>query len=132
MNIDFEAALRYIDLEAYDKAVASINKAITTEEENLNESIAIEYRCVLGELLINLERVDEARTEFEKVISYCNETHLLVKQRKIAQTYLDALDGRLPMPKREAPAKLPGHAPLVPKPIQDKAFISRQMNKKRR
>ena len=134
MNMDFEAALRFIDLGSYDKAIESLGKAIAAEEAAENDETAIQYRCVLGELLINIPKPEEARAEFEKVIAYCDEYNVLDKQRAIARTYIDALDGKLAMPKQQsAPAeKRPGYIPLVPKPIQDKGFISKPMKKKHR
>ena len=133
MNMDFEAALRYIDLGNYDKAVELLNKAIADEEAAENGIDSTQYRCVLGELLLNLENKEAARAEFEKVIAYCDENNVLEKQRRIARTYIDVLDGKLEMPKQSASAgKRPGFIPLVPKPVQDKGFIAKQMNKKHR
>ena len=133
MNMDFEAALRYIDLGNYDKAVELLNKAISDAEAADNGIEVTQYRCVLGELLINIPKPEEARAEFEKVIAYCDENNVLEKQRRIARTYLDVLDGKLELPKQSAPTeKRPGYIPLVPKPVQDKGFISKQMNRKHR
>lgn len=129
MNVDFEAALRYIDLGNYDKAEELLNSAIAKEEEEGKEETAVKYRCVLGELLINIGRVDDSRKEFDKVLEYCDETHTLTDQRKIAQTYIDFLDGKIKAPAKKA-AQRPGDVPIVPKPVQNKAFISRQMNKR--
>ena len=133
MNMDFEAALRYIALGNYDKAVELLNKAISDAEAADNGIEVTQYRCVLGELLINIPKPEEARAEFEKVIEYCVENNVLEKQRQIASTYLDVLNGKLELPKRSASAeKRPGYIPLVPKPVQDKGFIAKQMNKKHR
>lgn len=131
MNIDFEAALKYIDLGSYDKAIEKLNTAIAHEQESNNESMAVQYRCVLGELHANLGNADKAREEFDKVIEYCDEAHTLQKQRNIAQTYLDAFDGKLKMP-AQPEQKRPGDIPLVPKPVQNKGFINRQMSRKHR
>ena len=131
MNVDFDAALRYIDLGNYDKAEALLNSAIAKEEEEGKEETAVKYRCVLGELLINIGRGNDARNEFDKVLAYCDDTHTLSEQRKIAQTYIDVLDGKIKLPAKKA-AQRPGDVPIVPKPVQNKAFISRQMNKKHR
>lgn len=127
MNIDFEAALRYIDLGSYDTAIEKLKTAIDNEKEN--PEAATQYRCVLGELYANLGRKDESRAEFEQVLDYCDDTHDLPKQRAIAKTYIDAFDGKIPV--QEA-AKRPGDAPLVPKPRQDKGFIARQSRKNHR
>lgn len=129
MNMDFEAALKYIDLGSYDKAIEKLQSAI--EKESGDEDTAMQYRCVLGELHANLGNAAEARAEFEKVLAYCEETHTLQKQKAIAQTYIDAMDGKLEMPKQPA-QKRPGDVPVVPKPVQNKGFISRQMSKKHR
>ena len=61
MNVEFEAALQYINLESYDNAISHLNKAIDKEMDEGNEGTAMEYRCVLGELLANLDRKEEAR-----------------------------------------------------------------------
>lgn len=129
MNIDFEAALKYIDLGSYDKAIEKLRSAI--EKEGDDQDTATQYRCVLGELFANLGRVEESREEFGKVLDYCEETHTLQQQRHIAQTYIDVFDGKIKMPEREQP-KRPGDAPLIPKPRQNTAFISRQTSKRHR
>ena len=129
MNMDFEAALKYIDLGSYDKAIEKLSSAI--EQESGDEDTAMQYRCVLGELHANLGNAAEARAEFEKVIAYCDEHLTLEKQRAIAQPYIDAMDGKLKTPEQAA-QKRPGDAPIVPKPVQNKGFISRQMSKKHR
>lgn len=82
---------------------------------------------MLGELYANLGMVEESKEEFEKVIDFCDENFILQKQRHIAMTYIDAFEGRLPMPSQ--PPKRPGDVPLVPKPVQNKAFIARQSRK---
>ena len=126
MNIDFEAALRYIDLGSYDNAVKKLKSAIDSEKEN-NPEEAAQYRCVLGELYANLGQQEDSRAEFLQVIEYCDSTNTLQKQRVIAQTYLDAFDGKLPQP--EPQQKRPGYVPLVPKPQQDRGFIAKQSRK---
>lgn len=133
-NINFEAALKYIDLGSYDKAVEKLNLAIDEENQNDNGIRATEYRCVLGELFAQLGKEEEAREEFTQVIQFADENNVLATQRSIAKTYINAFDGLIP----PAPAasneteKRPGDVPLVPKPVQNKGFISRQMNKKHR
>ena len=130
MNIDFEAALRYIDLGSYDKAIDSLKAAINKEIEKENDADATQYRCVLGELLANLGRKEEAREEFEQVLDFCDQTFILQKQRAIALAYLNAFDGIIteaPQPERR-----PGDVPLIPKPRQDKGFITRQSRRNRK
>lgn len=132
-NINYEAALKYIDLGSYDRAVEKLNLAIDEENKNDNSIRATEYRCVLGELFAQLGRQDEAREQFTQVMDYADENHVLAPQRRIAKTYIDAFDGVLPASVAEpSAAKRPGDLPLVPKPVQNKGFISRQMNKKHR
>lgn len=130
MNINFELAIQFINLEDYDNAVKKLNEAIAEENGAGNENTAIQYTCVLGELLANIERIEESRAEFNKVIEYCRRTDSLPKQLNIAETYIAAFDGRIQMMPQPAPR--PGDAPLVGKPIQNKAFISKQMNKRRK
>lgn len=135
MNIEFQKALQYIDKESYEKAITCLNNAIMQEEDNDNLSTATEYRCVLGELYYQLGMEAQARDELNEVIFYCDEHNTLQKQREIAKTLVNAMDGILPpAPAVEKPkaAQRPKHIPLVPKPVQDKAFITKQMSKKRR
>ena len=135
MNIEFEKALGYIDTEAYEKAITSLNNAIMQEEDEDNLSTATEYRCVLGELCFRMGMEAQARDELNEVIRYCDETNTLAKQREIAKTLINAMDGILPEGAQQEKPKAeerPKHIPLVPKPVQDKAFITKQMNKKRR
>ena len=68
-NINFEAALKYIDLGSYDKAVEKLKLAIDEESSKDNDTRATEYHCVLGELYAQLGKEDEAREEFTQVIS---------------------------------------------------------------
>ena len=133
-NINFEAALKYIDLGSYDKAVEKLKLAIDEESSKDNDTRAAEYRCVLGELYAQLGKEDEAREEFTQVIQFADENSTLDTQRSIAQTYINAFEGLLPpVPSANTePANRPGDIPLVPKPVQNKGFISRQMNKKHR
>ena len=133
-NINFEAALKYIDLGSYDKAVEKLKLAIDEESSKDNDTRATEYHCVLGELDAQLGKEDEAREEFTQVIQFADENSTLDTQRSIAQTYINAFEGLLPpIPSANTePANRPGDVPLVPKPVQNKGFISRQMNKKHR
>lgn len=133
-NLNYEAALKYIDLGSYDKAVEKLNLAIDEESSKDNDIRATEYRCVLGELYAQLGKEDEAREEFTQVIQFADENSTLDTQRSIAQTYINAFEGLLPpIPSANTePANRPGDVPLVPKPVQNKGFISRQMNKKHR
>ena len=133
-NLNYEAALKYIDLGSYDKAVEKLNLAIDEESSKDNDIRATEYRCVLGELFAQLGKEEEAREEFTQVIQFADENNVLATQCSIAKTYINAFDGLIP----PAPAssneteKRPGDVPLVPKPVQNKGFISRQMNKNHR
>ena len=88
MNINFEAALQLIDLGAYKEAVKTLKRAISEEENGGNESAAIEYTCVLGDLLSNLGEDDQAKTEFDKVLEYCNRTNSLPKKKQIASDFI--------------------------------------------
>ncbi len=133
-NLNYEAALKYIDLGSYDKAVEKLKLAIEEEHANKNDICATKYRCVLGELFAQLGKEEEAREEFTQVIQFADENNVLATQRSIAKTYINAFYGLIP-PAPEASnetEKRPGYVPLVPKPVQNKGFISRQMNKKHR
>ena len=54
----------------------------------------------------------------------------LPRQRAIAQTSLDFFDGKITAVQR-ANARRAAERPLVEKPVQNKAFISRQLNKRK-
>ena len=115
-NINFEAALKYIDLGSYDKAVEKLKLAIDEESSKDNDTRATEYHCVLGELYAQLGKEDEAREEFTQVIQFADENSTLDTQRSIAQTYINAFEGLLPpIPSANTePANRPGDVPLVP------------------
>lgn len=126
MNVDFEAALQYINLGSYEKAIEKLKTAI--EKESADPDKQTQYRCVLGELYANLHMIDESREEFNQVLDYCDDTLTLPKQQEIAQTYIDIFDGKTYMLEEEP--KRPGDVPLIPKPRQDAAFIAKQSRKK--
>ncbi len=124
MNINFELAIQYINLEAYDKAVESLQTAIKEETDNNNEKTAIEYTCVLGELLADLGKRQEAEQEFLKVIEFCDRTNSLHKQREIAKDFLDLFHGNV---------KLVTEAPETPRNVmilQSKGFIAKNQRKR--
>ncbi|MBQ8170570.1 MAG: tetratricopeptide repeat protein [Oscillospiraceae bacterium] len=127
MNFELQKALHYIDLQETEKAISCLKTAIQQELDSGNEAAATECRCVLGELYALDQQKDESREQFEKVMEYSVRTGELMKQREIAVMYLAAFDGKLP-----APGRRPGDAPLVAKPVQNKGFISKQMNKRHR
>ncbi len=95
MNANFEMAIQFINMEEYDKAVDSLKKAISAEHENNNEKAAMEYTCVLGELLANLDRRHEAEEEFLKVLDYSVRTNSIPKQAAIAKEFLDFFHGKI-------------------------------------
>lgn len=127
MNINFEAALKYIDLGNYEKAVEKLNTAI--EQAGGDTEEGTQYRCVLGELYANIGNAEKSREEFEKVINYTEDTNTLSRQRDIARAYIDAFDGKTAAPAPKL--RRPGDAPLVPKPRQNSAFIAKQTRKHR-
>ena len=96
MDIHFDAALNLINLGNYDSAVRNLEKAIEAEEGKGDTKCAMEYTCVLGELLANMGETERARSEFNKVLGYCTVTNSLPEQRKIAQGFIDEFDGKLP------------------------------------
>lgn len=127
MNINFEAALQYINLGNYERAVEKLNLAIEAAGGDTDEGM--QYRCVLAELHANMGIINQSREEFEKVIEYTEKTNTLAKQRAIARAYLDAFDGKTAMPREKI--QRPGDAPIVPKPRQNAAFIAKQSRKHR-
>lgn len=96
MDIHFDAALQLINMGNYDSAVRNLEKAIEAEEGKGDTKCAMEYSCVLGELLANMGETERARDEFNKVLGYCTVTNSLPDQRKIAQGFIDEFDGKLP------------------------------------
>lgn len=127
MNINFEMAIQYINLEAYDKAVESLQTAIKEETDKGNEKASIEYTCVLGELYADLGKKEESIGEFAKVLEYCDRTNDLPKQRKIARDFLDLFSGATkmvtaPHPAAQAPANVMG--------MTSKGFIAKNQRKR--
>lgn len=128
MNINFKAAMQYIDLEDYDDAIAHLKKAIMEEEDKDNEADGARFRCVLAELLANLGRKQEARREFDRVVAYCNDTMTLPEQREIAMAYIHDIDRNIPLPNDIQ--KRHGSLPMIEKPVQNRTFIAKKMRRK--
>ncbi len=124
MNVNFEMAIQYINLEAYDKAVKSLQAAIKEETDKNDERAATEYACVLGELLADLGKKEEAEEEFLKVLDYCDRTNSLHKQREIARDFLDLFHGRTQLVTETA------EIPRNVTQLQNKAFITKQQRKR--
>lgn len=129
-NINYTAALKYIDLGENDKAIEKLLLAIEQETEKGNEMGATEYRCVLGEFYANIGMSEHAREQFELVLNYCDANLALPRQRLIAKTSLDIIDGKIKPERKKAPHEVNSAIPLVRKPVQDKAFIAKQLGKK--
>ena len=127
-NPKFNMALGYINSGSYEKAIDLLNECINTATEEGNPQEATQVRCILGELYANLGKKEDAINNFAQVLEYCNNTQSLPEQARIAATYIKAItEGK--------PANLNNksrNVPLVPKPVQNKAFITKAMNKKRR
>lgn len=92
MDINFDAAIHYINMGKYEAAVEHLEKAIAAEESNGSTDAAIECTCVLGELLANMGETERARAEFDKVIEYCKRTNSLGKQQEIAQSFINEFE----------------------------------------
>lgn len=127
MNVNFEMAIQYINLEAYDKAVESLNTAIKEENDKGNEKGAIEYTCVLGELYADLGNKKEAIDEFTKVLEYCEKTNSLPKQQKIAKDFLDILFGEAKFVTEQHPAI---EVPVNVMGMTSKGFIAKNQRKR--
>ncbi len=89
MDFHFNAALTHIDLGNYDKAVHNLELAVKAETDSGNMDNAMECTCVLAELLSKIGEEGRAYEEFNKVLSYCNMTNNLPKQRKLAADYIE-------------------------------------------
>lgn len=127
MNVNFEMAIQYINLEEYDKAVKSLQTAIKEEADKGDEKASIEYTCVLGELYADMGKREESIDEFTKVLEYCNRTSSLPKQRKIAKDFLDLFMGETkvvtePHPTIQMPANVMG--------MTSKGFIAKNQRKR--
>ena len=96
MNVNFEMAMRYINLGSYEKAENALKAAIDEEIGKNNGDVAAEYRCVLGELLANLDRKDDAAAELKQVYEYCGKKEKLSRQREIAEKLLVQLGAITP------------------------------------
>lgn len=123
----FNMALGYINNGNYDKAVKLLNECIDDAKANDNPVEETQVRCVLGELYANLGNKEDAVNNFSQVLEYCNSTQSLPDQAKIAATYIKAIAEGKP-----AGSDRPRNIPLVPKPVQNKAFITKAMNKRRK
>ena len=128
MNINFERALKDIDAQRFDSAISELNTAISFEIEHERFEDAEQYRCVLAELLANLSRIPESKTEFEKVLEYCNKNNALPKQKMIAEAFLAKFNkvNSAGFNKRAG-----GISANAQKPHQNRAFISRKLNKRK-
>ncbi len=127
MNVNFEMAIQYINLEAYDKAVESLQTAIKEEADKGNEKGSVEYTCVLGELYADMGKKKEAIEEFSKVMDFCGRTNSLPKQRKIAKDFLDLFSGETkmvtePHPTVQTPTNVMG--------MTSKGFIAKNQRKR--
>lgn len=127
MNVNFEMAIQYINLEAYDKAVDSLQTAIKEESDKGNEKGAMEYTCVLGELYADLGKKKESIDEFTKVLNYCDRTNELPKQRKIAKDFLDMFFGEVKMVTEPHPAI---EMPINVMGLTSKGFIAKNQRKR--
>lgn len=127
MNVNFEMAIQYINLEKYDKAIKSLQTAISEEMDKNNERDAIEYTCVLGELYADLGRIEESEQEFLKVLEYCGRTNGLPKQRKIAKDFLDLFYGKVELV-TDAPKTI--EVPYNVMGMQSKGFIAKNQRKR--
>lgn len=127
MNVNFEMAIQYINLEEYEKAVESLKTAISEEMDKGNEKESIEYTCVLGELYADLGRKKESIDEFLKVLEYCEKTNSLPKQQKIAKDFLDILFGEAKLVTEQRPAI---ETPINIMGMTSKGFIAKNQRKR--
>lgn len=127
MNVNFEMAIQYINLEEYEKAVESLKAAVKEESDRGNEKGAAEYTCVLGELYADLGMKDESIGEFTKVLDYCNRTNSLPKQRQIAKDFLDLFSGNIKLV-TDTPKTI--DVPFNTMGMQSKGFIAKNQRKR--
>lgn len=129
MNINFEAAIRYINIGESEQAIKELKEAIRSEIANNSENISIQYRCVLGELLHDLQRDDEAAEEFKKVIDYCKRTGSLPNQEKIAEEFLKAINGNITITAEQL--NIPGSTELMSMPVQNNSTPKKVSRRKK-
>ena len=129
MNINFEAAIRYINIGESEQAIKELKEAIRSEIANNSENISIQYRCVLGELLHDLQRDDEAAKEFKKVIDYCKRTGSLPNQEKIAEEFLKAINGNITITAEQL--NIPGSTELMSMPVQNNSTPKKVSRRKK-
>ncbi len=125
MNKYYAIALKFIDLGMYDEAIDHLKLAIKEAKSADNGDMSVMISCVLGELYANLGKISESKAVFTEVKEYCDKTNSLPAQKEIAEKFLNSFDAasRPQNPRRESSPNL--------KPQQNKAFITRQMRKRK-
>lgn len=92
MILEYNKALRYLDIEKHDKAEDCLKKAIhIAKEENRNHEL-MEIYCCYGEVLAMMEREDEAKKYLNEVIAFYKKTEECEYEYKIARGLLDEIE----------------------------------------
>lgn len=92
MIIEFDKALRLLDIEDYDRAEACLKKAIQTAKEDNREYELMEIYCCYGEVLAMLEREEEARQYLNEVIGFYKKSGECEQEYEIAKGVLDEME----------------------------------------
>ncbi len=121
MNNYYSLALKMIDIGMYDEAINHLKLAISEAKKADSEDMAVMISCVLGELYANLGQISESKAVFTEVCEYCDKTNSLPAQKEIAEKFLNSFDSGSALQKFTKNSK----------PQQNKAFISKQMRKRK-
>ena len=121
MNNYYAIALKLIDLGMYDEAIDHLKRAIKEAKSADSEDMAVMISCVLGELYANLGQISESKAVFTEVKEYCDKTNSLPAQKEIAEKFLNSFDTGSNLQKFAKNSK----------PQQNKAFIAKQMRKRK-
>lgn len=85
-------ALLLLDRERFDEAKAVLHSALEDSGRSVDEENTLRALCILGELLFNEERDDEARPLLERVASAVRDDDLLDYEIGRAIELLDEID----------------------------------------
>lgn len=122
MNNYYTIALKFIDLGMYDEAIDHLKRAIKEAKDADSEDLGVMISCVLGELYANLGQISESKAVFTEVKEYCDKTNSLPAQKEIAEKFLNSFNSESTLQK---------FAKNNQKPQQNKAFITKQMRKRK-
>lgn len=92
MIIEYDKALRLLDLEEYDKAEELLKKSVQIAKEKKNNYELMEIYCCYGEFLAMMEREDEAKSYLNEVIDFYEKTSECENEYDMAREILDTIE----------------------------------------